>query len=776
MAISSKLNSFTSPISFGKYDLLERINVGGMAEVFRAKAYGVEGFERLVAVKRILPNIAEDQEFIRMFIDEAKIAVQLNHANIAQIFDLGVEDDSYYIALEHIHGRDLRAVYDRCRNRRQLIPVSHACFVAMKLCEGLDYAHNKRDQAGRMLGLVHRDVSPQNILVSFDGEVKIIDFGIAKAVGKGPVTQAGILKGKFGYMSPEQVRGLPIDRRSDIFSCGIVLYELLTGQRLFVGESDFATLEKVRNVEIIPPRDINPSIPDELERIVLSALASTSEDRYQNAIDLHDELQAFIYTTGEFCSRKDLALWMKRLFAKEIEDETARIESFQLLPSRGQENTEPRRMNPSLDWDDEELETSIYDEPPPILETAPKVKRPTSPPVARAATIPPAAPKSTPTPEIPTPSLPPSTRSTTESSAISAIALAAQSDISDPLAIAAPAPIYREPTTPLKRQTTQSSRETKVLPWIVAALCAVAVAAGIVWFFSKSSPSETSAPDRKAIATNVAPGNSGFKLWVSPPPAKILLDGEEQDWPLEADEDGNPGGVHIEDLTAGTYELKVIAPEGYKNTTHSFEISPTNTPEINLTLKPNAVQVLFSSTPMGANVVLVSNGKQTTLGPTPTSAKISADGKHQVMFFQDGYVTVSQPIEVGGKASLTINQRLTKATGGVTGNSVRRSRGTNGNKKRTTTSNTRSSAVAVSSEANTATKTRMGLVTFSAKPVCEIRVDGKSRGKTPKKLKLSVGRHKIQLKNSSFGIEKSYTINVKPGAQLFKKDLSSLIQ
>jgi serine/threonine protein kinase len=339
------------PIPFGKYYLLERINVGGMAEVFRAKAYGVEGFERLLAVKRILPNIAEDQEFITMFIDEAKIAVQLNHANIAQIFDLGVVDGSYFIAMEHIHGRDLRAIFERCRQKNEPMPIAQACFIAMKNCEGLDYAHNKRDQGGREMALVHRDVSPQNIIVSFEGEVKLIDFGIAKAAGKMGKTQAGILKGKFGYMSPEQVRGLPIDRRSDIFSTGIVLYELLTNERLFVGESDFSTLEKVRNVEILPPSTYNRKIPEELERIVLKALAKDVEDRYQNAIDLHDELQAFVYTAGEFYSRKDLAGWMKKTFGREIEEETAKLESYRQLkapasaeppPTVGRTPTGPR--------------------------------------------------------------------------------------------------------------------------------------------------------------------------------------------------------------------------------------------------------------------------------------------------------------------------------------------------------------------------------------------------------------------------------------------------
>jgi serine/threonine protein kinase len=323
------------PIPFGKYYLLERINVGGMAEVFRAKAFGVEGFERLVAVKKILPNIAEDEEFIAMFIDEAKIAVQLQHANIAQIFDLGKVEDSFFIALEFVRGRDLRAMFDRLRQRGEAMPTPQACFIVMQVCEGLDYAHNKRDGQGQELHLVHRDISPQNVLVGFEGEIKLIDFGIAKAAGKASKTQAGILKGKFGYMSPEQVRGLPIDRRSDIFSVGIVLYELLTGERLFMGESDFSTLEKVRNVEILAPSSYNKTIPEELERIALKALAKDPEDRYQNAIDLHDDLQAFLYTKGELYSRKDLAAWMKKMFPAEIEEENTKAEQFRRIVAPG---------------------------------------------------------------------------------------------------------------------------------------------------------------------------------------------------------------------------------------------------------------------------------------------------------------------------------------------------------------------------------------------------------------------------------------------------------
>ncbi len=368
------------PIPFGKYYLLERINVGGMAEVFKAKAFGVEGFERLVAVKRILPNIAEDEEFITMFIDEAKIAVQLQHANVAQIFDLGKVEDSYFIALEYVHGRDLRAIFDHLRKNgvtgasgapSEKMPTSQACFIVMQLCEGLDYAHNKRDAQGRELNLVHRDVSPQNVLIGYDGEIKLVDFGIAKAAGKASKTQAGILKGKFGYMSPEQVRGLPVDRRSDIFALGIVLYELLTGERLFIGESDFSTLEKVRNVEILPPSSFNKRIPPELERIVLKALAKDADDRYQNAIDLHDDLQAFLYSVGEFYSRKDLAAWMKKTFALELAEENAKNAEYEQLEEptpapipAGKAGGSRRQSGGGLEWDEEELETQIFDKQP----------------------------------------------------------------------------------------------------------------------------------------------------------------------------------------------------------------------------------------------------------------------------------------------------------------------------------------------------------------------------------------------------------------------------
>ena len=304
---------------FGPYKLIERISVGGMAEVYKATEHGVEGFERTVAVKRILPHIAEDDEFITMFKDEAKIAGQLNHGNIAQIYNLGQQGDSFYIALEYVAGKDLRNIFTRCQQQGRAMPIAQACFIVMKVSEGLDYAHNKRDKHGRHLNIVHRDVSPPNVLVSYEGEVKLIDFGVAKAAGRVSRTQAGILKGKFGYMSPEQVRGMPLDRRSDVFSLGVVLYETLVGQRLFQGDTDFATLEMVRTVDVPAPSSKNPEIPKDLEAILMKALSGEPETRYQTAMELHDELQAFMFQHGMFYSRKDLAAWMRKQYAREIE-------------------------------------------------------------------------------------------------------------------------------------------------------------------------------------------------------------------------------------------------------------------------------------------------------------------------------------------------------------------------------------------------------------------------------------------------------------------------
>ncbi|MGH9856754.1 MAG: protein kinase domain-containing protein, partial [Acidobacteriota bacterium] len=249
-------------INFGQYLLLDKIATGGMAELFLAKRKGVEGFEKILAIKRILPHMSDNEEFVTMFIDEAKLAAQLTHHNICQIFDLGKIENAYYIAMEYVNGKDLRAILRSSRAKTKPMPIDLAVLVISKIASALDYAHRKRGSNGQPLNLVHRDVSPQNILISYEGEVKLVDFGIAKAATKAHVTQHGALKGKLLYMSPEQAWGKTVDKRSDIFSLGIVLYELLTGRPLFFDENDteVTILEKVREAKITPTREFNSRV------------------------------------------------------------------------------------------------------------------------------------------------------------------------------------------------------------------------------------------------------------------------------------------------------------------------------------------------------------------------------------------------------------------------------------------------------------------------------------------------------------------------------------
>jgi len=284
--------------TFGQYVLEEHIATGGMAQVYKARMLGLEGFQKTVAIKRILPHLTNNEEFVNMFVDEAKLAAQLNHPNIIHIYDLGKIEHSHFIAMEYIEGRDLRSLLDQCRNRSVGIPVPLALYIANLLASALDYAHKKRDFDNRDLGLVHRDVSPQNVLISSVGEIKLCDFGIAKAASKASHTRAGALKGKLQYMSPEQAWGKDIDHRSDVFSLGLVLYEMLTTHKVFAGESELSILEQVRNPEVAAPSALVPAIPAEVDRIVLKALNPERTDRYQSALDLQREVDAVLKSHG----------------------------------------------------------------------------------------------------------------------------------------------------------------------------------------------------------------------------------------------------------------------------------------------------------------------------------------------------------------------------------------------------------------------------------------------------------------------------------------------
>jgi serine/threonine protein kinase len=299
---------------FGPYQLIDRVAIGGMAEVFKAKRAGVEGFEKIVAVKRILPHLSENKEFLDMFVDEAKMVAGLAHPNIVQIFDLGRIEKSYYIAMEYVHGRDLRTILRRAREKGLRMPLDLSLRVVGQVCAALEYAHRKKDERGQPMQIVHRDVSPQNILISFEGEVKLVDFGIAKAATKASNTDRGALRGKLLYMSPEQAWGRPIDRRSDVFSLGIVLYEMVTETKPFVGAgTEVSILELVRQCVITPAREINPRVPEPLDRVIMKALAREPDERYQDAGQMQRGLERFLRERPPVGAR-DLARFLELLF------------------------------------------------------------------------------------------------------------------------------------------------------------------------------------------------------------------------------------------------------------------------------------------------------------------------------------------------------------------------------------------------------------------------------------------------------------------------------
>ncbi|MCP4662451.1 MAG: protein kinase [bacterium] len=315
---------------FGDYSLLERIAVGGMAEVWKARRRGVEGFQKTVAIKKILSHLTGNPDFITMFIDEAKLAAQLNHNNIIQIYDLGKVGSDFFIAMEYVDGRDLRSILATGRRLGRRLPIGLALMIAGYLARALDYAHRKRDFDNRALGLVHRDVSPQNVLISHEGEIKLCDFGIVKAVVKASTTQMGALKGKLQYMSPEQAWGKSVDARSDIFSLGSVVFELLTGTKLFSGDSEIGVLDAVRECRVRSPGEIVSAISPEVDRIVRKALTATPEARYQTAGELEQDLNTVLFELDPTPSQSELASYMHQLFgapsSADVEAAPERIE------------------------------------------------------------------------------------------------------------------------------------------------------------------------------------------------------------------------------------------------------------------------------------------------------------------------------------------------------------------------------------------------------------------------------------------------------------------
>ena len=301
------------------YEILAKLAMGGMAEIFLAKGANNAGVERYVVLKRVLGHRADDAHFVRMFLDEARLASQLQHPNIAQVYDIGKLGDSYFFTMEYVHGETVRTLLQRTHGLRRQIPLSAVLAIIAGSAAGLHHAHERKGYDGKPLGIVHRDVSPSNLMVSYEGTVKVVDFGVAKAEHRSAVTQAGTVKGKIAYMSPEQCKGGDVDRRSDLFSLGILMWEMLTTERLFRRLSDFEAMQAIVSEQVPPPSTLRPDLPPEVDAIVMKLLAKAPADRYQTADELNEAIEAVAVRTGSAISAASLGRYMRELFGQRPE-------------------------------------------------------------------------------------------------------------------------------------------------------------------------------------------------------------------------------------------------------------------------------------------------------------------------------------------------------------------------------------------------------------------------------------------------------------------------
>lgn len=332
----------TSPRLFGKYVLLDKLAEGGMAELFLAKQLGTEGFERDVVIKCMHEQLSRSQDFVNMFLDEARLAAKLHHPNIVQITDLGVAEGRYFICMEYLPGEDLESVQLTCERRGEKMPIPIATRIILSACAGLELAHGLTE-AGRPVGLVHRDISPSNVIVTYQGMVKLVDFGIAKAASKLVRTEPGTIKGKWGYMSPEQARGESVDARSDIFSLGVTFHELLTGKRVFDKSHEMGVLIAMMEQPIPRPSDVRREIPPELDRIVMRALAKRPFDRYPSVAALSSDLEHFFNCIPAGPGNTQLSRWIQTLFGPERVGPRLHLPTLADLAAKGVTLPEPLR-------------------------------------------------------------------------------------------------------------------------------------------------------------------------------------------------------------------------------------------------------------------------------------------------------------------------------------------------------------------------------------------------------------------------------------------------
>lgn len=362
--------------STGKYQLIRKLAAGGMAEVFLARVAGPMGFEKTVVVKRILPHLADEENFISMFLSEARLAAQLNHPNVVQVFDFGEADGAYFLVMEFIDGVNLRVLFRKAMESKSPLAFPLAARIISLACEGLNYAHDFTDPAtGEPMGLVHRDVSPDNILIARNGSVKVVDFGIAKAANQTNLTKTGTVKGKFSYMPPEQLTGQPLDKRADVFALGIVLFELITGRKPFDTSNEAFIVRAIMYEPLAPAAQFRPDVPEELQRILDKALAKSRDERYPDCRALQTDLERFIHNSGNPVAQHQLSQLVQTLAP------AAPIPTP--MPSAPLPPVQPQIAAATVEGIDVEFSTALLATPPPqpsIISLVPKAKPSQQPP------------------------------------------------------------------------------------------------------------------------------------------------------------------------------------------------------------------------------------------------------------------------------------------------------------------------------------------------------------------------------------------------------------
>lgn len=688
------------PRRFGKYTLLRRLAVGGMAELYLALQKSVAGFEKLIVVKRVLPHLAVDETFVEMLLAEARIAATLTHPNIAQVYDVGVAEGDYFIAMEHVHGEDLRSIVRQMRQKAvRSFPLEHTLAIVMGCCKGLAYAHDRRDLDGEPLEIVHRDISPQNVLVTFTGDVKVVDFGIAKARSAND-EEEGQLKGKVPYMSPEQAQGLPLDSRSDLFSLGVMLFELCTGKRLFKGANEQETLQRIVGGNYPKPREINPNLSERLETIILRALSVDREQRYQDAREMLADLESYIRDDRLAVSALSLGEWMQDLFDDKLAQQKQMLqEGRQLAEVLASEEPEDLAGTSSMG-----LSLSGVSQ----VRTKPASKTPW---VLLLLLL-----------------------------GLGAAGAAATYMLWPEAAPTGPGSIAISTDPPGAAIYIDGSRRPERTPATLSdlPLGTYDVRLTADGFAPYASQIElTQAATAGTIEAELQrPTASSFgvvRVNTTPAGARVLVDGSpvEGTTPLTVPE-LEPGVAHSIAITLNGYEThseNVLLQAG--------DVSDITATLVRTPLGENETWLTVTTDPESATVTIAG---ETYDGGSPYEIRLPS-GETEVRVARDGYESVVREIDLPGGREVELPVELER---------IRRRGG--GTMRRQTMDDTPEPAGGP------------GQLTFDARPWCNVTIDGRSLGQTPiVNHTLPSGRHRVTCSNPELGVTRNIPVTIQPG-------------